>query len=266
MNYEGLLEQVMRLGEDRPTRGVLASGVPITTRSLFGTQMRFSLRDSFPLVTTKRVGVKGFVTELLWFLRGDTNTAYLHKYKCSIWDEWADADGKLGPVYGAQWRNWGGVGIDQIAELEHSLVKDPYGRRHILSAWNVADIPDMALPPCHMMCQFYVSVNGTLSCHLYQRSADLFLGVPWNIASYSLLACMFADTLGLKRGDFVHTIGDAHIYSNHFKQVREQLSRTPYPFPQLVLDKQKSVLDYKHEHIRIEGYQHHPHIAGEVAI
>jgi len=268
--YLDLLGQVRTTGKRRPSRGRLSDGTQPDTLSLFGAQLRFDLQSGFPLVTTKKMGTKGFVTELLWFLRGDTNIAFLREHKCTIWDEWADAQGELGPVYGSQWRRWrtpSGESVDQIAELERGLRDNPYGRRHILSAWNVAELPAMKLPPCHVMSQFYVA-DGALSCQLYQRSADMFLGVPWNIAVYALLTCMLAQVSGLKPGEFVHTFGDAHIYDNHIDAVDEQLKRTPLPLPRLWLDPSvvRSVLDFKHEHVRIEGYQHLAPLGGEVAV
>jgi thymidylate synthase len=269
--YLDLLKRIRTEGRLRPSRAKLADGTQPDTQGLFGVQTRYDLAGGFPLVTTKKLGTKGFVTELLWFLRGDSNIAFLREHKCTIWDEWADEHGELGPVYGAQWRRWQGENgetFDQIAELERGLREQPFSRRHILTAWNVAVIPQMKLPPCHVLSQFYVDTDGTLSCQLYQRSADMFLGVPWNIACYSLLTCMLAQVTGLKPGTFVHTIGDAHIYANHFAQVDEQITRTPLPLPTLWLDPSvtSSVLDFRHEHIRIEGYRHHAPLVGEVAV
>jgi len=268
--YLDLLRRIRTEGKMRPSRGKLQDGSQPDTQGLFGAQIRFDLAKGFPLVTTKKMGTKGFITELLWFLRGDTNIQFLRDHKCSIWDEWADASGELGPVYGSQWRHWkatDGRVIDQVTELEIALREQPWSRRHLLSAWNVGELSAMKLPPCHVMSQFYV-VDGTLSCQLYQRSADMFLGVPWNIAVYALLTSLLARSTGLVPGDFVHTFGDAHIYANHFDAVDEQLARTPLPLPTLWLDPSvtSSVLDFKHEHIRIEGYQHLAPLSGEVAV
>lgn len=239
------------------------------TWSVFGHQMRFDLADGFPLVTTKKLHMKSIVHELLWFLKGDTNIAYLKDNGVRIWDEWADGDGDLGPVYGAQWRSWptpdGGT-IDQISRLLDQIERNPDSRRLIVSAWNVADIGKMALPPCHCLFQFYVA-DGRLSCQLYQRSADIFLGVPFNIASYALLTLMVAQATGLKPGDFVHTLGDAHLYANHLEQADVQLSRAPLPLPTLRLNPaRKSLFDFVYEDIELEGYQAHPHIAAKVAV
>ncbi|MEO3435288.1 thymidylate synthase [Inquilinus sp. CAU 1745] len=239
------------------------------TYSVFGHQMRFDLADGFPLVTTKKLHMKSIVHELLWFLKGDTNIAYLKENGVRIWDEWADGDGDLGPVYGAQWRSWptpdGGT-IDQISRLVDQIERNPDSRRLIVSAWNVADIEKMALPPCHCLFQFYVA-DGRLSCQLYQRSADIFLGVPFNIASYALLTLMVAQVTGLKPGDFVHTLGDAHLYANHLEQADIQLSRTPLPLPTLRLNpSRQSLFDFVYEDIALEGYQAHPHIAAKVAV
>ena len=268
--YHQSLRSIILNGQMRPSRAKLADGSTPDTLGVFGLQTRYPLTSSFPMVTTKKMGTKGFVTELLWFLRGDTNTAFLKEHNCDIWDEWADANGELGPVYGAQWRRWrdsDGGNIDQIATLVKDLKGNPYSRRHLLSSWNVADLPDMALPPCHVLAQFYVSADKKLSCQLYQRSADMFLGVPWNIAGYALLTCMLAHVTGLGRGELVHTIGDAHIYSNHIAQVNEQLSRTCLPLPTLWLDPSiKNIDDFKHEHIRIDGYTSHAPIKAEVAV
>src|SRR6186713_2996373 len=230
------------------------------TLSVFGHQMRFDLAAGFPLVTTKKVHVKSIVHELIWFLAGDTNVGYLNKHGVSIWNEWADADGDLGPVYGKQWRSWAcpdGRAIDQIAEVVETLKTRPDSRRMIVTAWNPADIPDMALAPCHCLFQFYVA-DGRLSCQLYQRSADLFLGVPFNIASYALLTHMVAQQTGLEVGDFVWTGGDCHIYDNHVEQVTEQLSREPYPFPTLQLKPAPSLFDYTFDDIEVVDYKHHP--------
>lgn len=260
--YEDLLRLVLETGtpkEDRTGTG---------TRSVFGHQMRFDLSVGFPLVTTKRVHMKSIVYELLWFLRGESNVRWLQEHGVSIWDEWADEDGELGPVYGVQWRSWptpGGGHVDQLADLVTRIRTDPASRRHIVSAWNVAEIPKMALAPCHALFQFYVA-DGKLSCQLYQRSADLFLGVPFNLASYALLTHMVAQQTGLGVGDFVWTGGDCHIYDNHVDQVREQLSREPYPFPTLNLRPAPSLLDYTFEDVEVVGYQHHPTITAPIAV
>lgn len=239
------------------------------TRSIFGHQMRFDLSKGFPLVTTKKVHLKSVVHELLWFLAGDTNIKYLKENKVRIWDEWADENGDLGRVYGAQWRSWrspDGKTVDQIGEVIKSLKRDPYSRRHLVVAYNPGEIDSMALPPCHAFFQFYVG-DGKLSCQLYQRSADIFLGVPFNIASYSLLVAMMAQELDLQPGDFVHTLGDAHIYHNHFEQVKLQLSRTPYELPTLKLNPAvRSVLDFKFEDIEVIDYVHHDPIKAVVAV
>jgi thymidylate synthase len=238
------------------------------TRSIFGHQMRFDLADGFPLVTTKKVHLKSIVNELLWFLRGDSNVAWLHEHGVSIWDEWADENGELGPVYGVQWRSWptpSGEHIDQITQTVETLRSNPDSRRIIVSAWNVADIPQMALAPCHAFFQFYVA-DGKLSCQLYQRSADMFLGVPFNIASYALLTHMMAQQAGLEVGEFVWTGGDCHIYDNHVDQVTEQLGREPLPLPTLKLNKRDSIFDYTFEDVEIVDYQHHPAIKAPVAV
>jgi thymidylate synthase len=256
-------------------RDVLANGTPKSdrtgtgTRSVFGRQLRFDLSDGFPLITTKRVHLKSIVYELLWFLRGDSNVRWLQERGVTIWNEWADASGELGPVYGVQWRSWptpDGGQIDQITELMQNLRSNPDSRRHIVSAWNVADIPQMALAPCHAFFQFYVA-DGKLSCQLYQRSADLFLGVPFNIASYALLTQMVAHQLGLAPGDFIWTGGDCHIYDNHLEQVNLQLSREPYPSPRLEFARlPDSIFEYEFDDIRIVDYQHHPAIKAPVAV
>ena len=239
------------------------------TLSVFGHQMRFNLAEGFPLVTTKKLHLRSIIHELLWFIRGETNIAYLHANKVTIWDEWADANGDLGPVYGAQWRSWparDGSTIDQLAKLIGMIRKNPNSRRLMVTAWNPADVDRMALPPCHCLFQFYVA-DGKLSCQLYQRSADIFLGVPFNIASYALLTHMIAEVTGLGVGDFVHTLGDAHLYLNHVDQAREQLARKPYPLPRLVMARKVSEIDdFRYEDFRIEGYQSHPHIAAPVAV
>ncbi len=255
-------------------RRVLAEGVPkgdrtgTGTRSVFGHQMRFDLAAGFPLVTTKRVHLKSIVHELLWFLRGDSNVAWLREHGVTIWDEWADADGELGPVYGVQWRSWptpDGGHVDQIAALVDGIRRDPDSRRHIVSAWNVAELPKMALAPCHAFFQFYVA-DGRLSCQLYQRSADLFLGVPFNLASYALLTHMVAQQTDLEPGDFVWTGGDCHIYDNHDEQVRTQLAREPYPFPTLRLHRAASIFEYSFADVEVVGYRHHPPIAAPIAV
>lgn len=239
------------------------------TLSVFGHQMRFDLADGFPLLTTKKLHVKSIIHELIWFLAGDTNIAYLKDNGVRIWDEWADANGNLGPVYGKQWRSWAapdGRTIDQISEVVKTLQTNPDSRRIIVSAWNPADIPDMALAPCHCLFQFYVA-DGKLSCQLYQRSADVFLGVPFNIASYALLTMMMAQVTGLKPGDFVHTFGDAHLYLNHLEQADLQLSRTPRPLPKMLINPDvTSIFGYRFEDFRLEGYDPHPHIAAPVAV
>ena len=239
------------------------------TISIFGQQIRFDLSAGFPLVTTKRIHTKSVIHELLWLLRGDTNIRYLQEHGVTIWDEWADENGELGPIYGKQWRSWDGAdgtAVDQISDLVEQIRTNPNSRRLIVSAWNVAEVPRMALPPCHTLFQFYV-VDGRLSCQLYMRSADVFLGVPFNIASYALLTSMLAQVTGLKPGEFVHTFGDVHIYLNHLEQVEKQLSREPYPAPTLKLNPQiKSVFDFRYEDIAIENYQYHPGIKAPVAV
>jgi len=239
------------------------------TLSVFGRQLRFDIADRFPLLTTKKLHTKSILTELLWFLRGDTNVKWLQERGVTIWDEWADENGNLGPVYGYQWRHWrtpDGREIDQIHNLIGSLKTRPDSRRHIVSAWNPADVDKMALPPCHALFQFYVA-NGRLSCQMYQRSADLFLGVPFNIASYAALTLMVAQATDLKPGDFVLTLGDAHIYLNHLEQVREQLSRSPRPFPKLKLNPAvKELLDFRYEDFTLEGYDPHPAIKAPIAV
>jgi thymidylate synthase len=239
------------------------------TRSVFGYQMRFDLSQGFPLVTTKKLHTKSIFIELLWFLRGDSNVRWLQERGVTIWDEWADADGNLGPVYGVQWRSWptpDGGHIDQITQLLDQIRRNPDSRRLIVSAWNVADIPRMALPPCHALIQFYVA-DGKLSCQLYQRSADIFLGVPFNIASYALLTHLVAQQCDLDVGDFIWTGGDCHIYSNHFEQVELQLSRQPYPYPRLnIKRKPASLFEYEYEDLEVVDYQSHPHIKGAVAV
>lgn len=261
--YLDLLKLILDTGtskEDRTGTGTL---------SVFGHQMRFNLADGFPLLTTKKLHIKSIVHELIWFLQGDTNIKYLKDNGVSIWDEWADERGNLGPVYGHQWRSWptpdGGT-IDQIAEVQETIRRNPDSRRMIVTAWNPADVPKMALPPCHLLIQFYVA-NGRLSCQMYQRSADVFLGVPFNIASYALLTAMMARATGLEPGDFVHTLGDAHLYRNHLDQARLQLTRAPRALPRLTLAEGiTDVRDFRFEHITIEGYDPHPHIKAEVAV
>lgn len=239
------------------------------TLSLFGHQMRFDLGCGFPLVTTKKVHLKSVIYELLWFLRGDTNVKYLRDHGVTMWDEWADAKGDLGPLYGRQWRSWpapGGGSIDQVSQVIEEIKRNPDSRRLLISAWNVADLSKMRLPPCHCLFQFYVA-DGKLSCQLYQRSADIFLGVPFNIASYSLLTLMFAQVCNLRPGEFIHTFGDAHLYSNHLEQAKLQLSRAPHPPPQMRLNpKAKSISDFTYEDFTLENYQCHPAIRAEVAV
>lgn len=235
------------------------------TLSVFGHQMRFDLAQGFPLVTTKKLHLRSIIYELLWFIRGETNVKYLRDNQISIWDEWADAEGELGPVYGAQWRSWGGK-IDQLGEVIERIKTSPDSRRLIVSAWNPADVDKMALPPCHCLFQFYV-LNGRLSCQLYQRSADIFIGLPFNIASYALFTHMVAQVTGLKPGDFVHTLGDAHLYLNHLEQADAQLARKPLPLPRLIIKRNvKAIDDFRFEDFEIAGYQSHPHIAAPVAV
>lgn len=261
--YEDFMRHVYQHGVHKTDR--TGTG----TRSVFGHQMRFNLAEGFPLVTTKKLHTKSIFIELLWFLRGDSNVAWLQERGVSIWNEWARADGDLGPVYGVQWRNWptpSGGHIDQITQVVDQIKKNPDSRRLIVSAWNVADIPQMALPPCHAFFQFYVA-DGKLSCQLYQRSADIFLGVPFNIASYALLTHMVAQQCDLEVGDFIWTGGDCHLYTNHFDQVELQLSRDPYPYPKLVIKrKPASLFDYEYEDFEIQDYQFHPHIKAPVAV
>ncbi|MBP3984641.1 thymidylate synthase [Pseudoxanthomonas helianthi] len=261
--YLDLLRYVLENGAEKSDR--TGTG----TRSVFGWQMRFDLGEGFPLVTTKKLHLRSIIHELLWFLKGETNIAYLKENKVSIWDEWADENGELGPVYGKQWRSWEGAdgqAIDQMKWLVEEIKRNPDSRRLVVSAWNVADLPKMALMPCHNLFQFYVA-NGKLSCQLYQRSGDIFLGVPFNIASYALLTHMVAQATGLRVGDFVHTLGDAHLYSNHYEQAREQLSRTPRPLPTLHLNPDVTDLfAFKFEDIEIHGYDPLPAIKAPVAV
>ncbi len=261
--YHDLLQHILNHGvkkEDRTGTGTI---------SVFGYQMRFNLEEGFPLVTTKKLHLRSIVHELLWFLAGDTNVKYLKDNKVSIWDEWADENGELGPVYGKQWRSWTtreGGSIDQIKQVVETLKKNPDSRRIIVSAWNVEDIPNMALAPCHCLFQFYVA-DGKLSCQLYQRSADTFLGVPFNIASYALLTMMMAQVCGLKAGDFVHTFGDAHLYLNHLEQAQTQLAREARELPKMIINPEvKSIFDFKYEDFELTGYDPHPHIKAAVSV
>ncbi len=262
-NYLDLLQHIMDNGTDKSDR--TGTG----TRSVFGYQLRYDLSKGFPLITTKKVHLKSIIYELLWFLKGETNIEYLKENGVSIWDEWADENGNLGPVYGAQWRSWKGTDnkiIDQISEVVEQIKKNPDSRRLIVSAWNVAEIPNMALAPCHAMFQFYVA-EGKLSLQLYQRSADVFLGVPFNIASYALLLMMVAQVCGLEVGDYVHTFGDVHIYNNHFEQVEKQLSRDPKALPTMKLNPEvKNIFDFNFEDFTLENYEPHPGIKAPVAI
>jgi thymidylate synthase len=261
--YLQLLQHILDNGVEKSDR--TGTG----TISTFGYQMRFDLQKGFPLVTTKKLHLKSIIYELLWFLRGETNVAYLKEHGVSIWDEWADANGELGPVYGKQWRSWTGANgqtIDQITDVINQIKKNPDSRRLIVSAWNVAELPEMALMPCHALFQFYV-INGKLSCQLYQRSADVFLGVPFNIASYALLTMMMAQVCDLQPGEFIHTFGDVHIYSNHLEQVKLQLSREPHPLPTMKINPDvKSIFDFKFEDFQLENYQFHPAIKAPVAV
>lgn len=261
--YLDLLRHIKETGTDKTDR--TGTG----TRSVFGYQMRFDLSKGFPLMTTKKCHMKSIIYELLWFLNGDTNIGYLKEHGVKIWDEWADENGDLGPVYGKQWRSWegaGGVEIDQIKDLIHQLKHSPDSRRMIVSAWNVADLPKMKLMPCHCLFQFYVA-DGKLSCQLYQRSADVFLGVPFNIASYALLTMMIAQVCNLQLGDFVHSFGDVHIYNNHFEQVDMQLGREPFPLPTIHINPAvKDIFSFKFEDFELRGYQSHPAIKAPVAV
>ena len=259
--YLQILRDILDHGEKREDR--TGTG----TLSLFGYQTRFNLAEGFPLLTTKKMHMKSIIHELLWFLRGETNIRYLKEHQVTIWDEWADASGELGPVYGYQWRNWGGTGIDQIASVIGQIKKDPTSRRHIVSAWNVADLPKMALQPCHVMFQFYVHKDERLSCQMYQRSADVFLGVPFNIASYSLLTMMMAQVTGLKAGEFVHTFGDVHLYLNHVEQAKLQISREPKKIPVMKINpKVKSIFEFSFEDFSLENYEPHPAIRAPIAV
>jgi len=261
--YTDLLKHVLENGvkkEDRTGTG---------TKSVFGYQMRFDLADGFPVITTKKLHLKSIIHELLWFLKGSTNVKYLQENGVRIWNEWADEDGELGPIYGYQWRSWPdykGGHIDQISQVIESVKNNPNSRRHIVSAWNVGAIDDMNLPPCHILFQFYVA-EGKLSCQLYQRSADIFLGVPFNIASYALLLQMVAQVTGLEPGTFVHTLGDAHIYLNHIEQSELQISRTPYKLPIMKINPDvKNIFDFKYEDFELVGYEAHPHIKGAISV
>ena len=264
------MEQYLRLLQHILDQGVAKTDRTGTgTRSCFGYQMRFNLEDGFPLVTTKKLHLKSIVYELLWFLHGDTNTRYLNEHGVNIWNEWADEHGDLGPVYGKQWRSWEGANgkvFDQISDVVKQIRTNPDSRRMIVSAWNVADLPDMALMPCHTLFQFYVA-DGKLSCQLYQRSADVFLGAPFNIASYALLTLMIAQVCGLRPGDFVHSFGDVHLYNNHLEQARTQLSRTPFALPVMKINPdRKDLFNFQYEDFTLENYQFHPPIKAQVAI
>lgn len=261
--YLDLLDHVLSTGtvkSDRTGTGTI---------SVFGYQMRFNLDDGFPILTTKKLHLKSIMHELLWFISGSTNIGYLKEKGVSIWDEWADSEGNLGPVYGYQWRSWpaaDGRRIDQLSEVISSIKTNPDSRRHLVCAWNVGEIDKMALPPCHVLFQFYVS-NGRLSCQLYQRSADIFIGVPFNIASYALLLMMVAQVTGLKPGEFIHTLGDAHIYLNHVEQVKLQLTRKPFPLPKMIINPDvKDIFSFRYEDFVLSGYESHPHIKGEIAV
>jgi thymidylate synthase len=261
--YLSLLQHILKNGVHKTDR--TGTG----TQSCFGYQMRFDLQEGFPLVTTKKLHLKSIIHELLWFLKGETNIAYLKENGVRIWDEWADEDGELGPVYGKQWRSWTGADgrvVDQVSDVIEQIKKNPDSRRLIISAWNVAELPEMKLMPCHALFQFYVA-EGKLSCQLYQRSADVFLGVPFNIASYALLTMMIAQVCGLQSGEFIHTFGDVHIYNNHMEQVKLQLTRTPYPLPKMKLNPSiKNIFDFKFEDLTLENYQFHPAIKAPVAV
>lgn len=262
--YHDILKRILTEGEVKSDR--TGTG----TISVFGHQTRYDLKNSFPLLTTKKVHLKSIIYELLWFLRGDTNIQFLKEHKVSIWDEWADENGDLGPVYGAQWRSWktaDGKTVDQISQVIEQIKKNPQSRRLIVNAWNVGEIEKMALPPCHTMFQFYVSQEGHLSCQLYQRSADVFLGVPFNIASYSILTMMIAQVCGLKPGEFIHTLGDAHLYANHLEQAKEQLKREFKPLPQMKINpKVQDIFDFQYEDFELINYDPHPAIKAPVAV
>ncbi len=260
--YLALLDDILSSGVQRGDR--TGTG----TLGVFGRQMRFDLAAGFPLITTKRVHFRSILVELLWFLRGETNVRWLQDRGCTIWDEWADADGELGPVYGRQWRSWAapdGRVIDQIVNVQRSIRENPESRRHVVSAWNPADVDDMALPPCHCLFQFFVA-EGRLSCQLYQRSADVFLGVPFNLASYALLTLMMAEATGLQPGEFVHTLGDAHLYLNHVEQAKRQLTRAPLPLPSIVLAPRDDILAFDEGDVTLEGYQSHKPIRAPIAV
>jgi thymidylate synthase len=261
--YLDLLDHVMKNGYRKPDR--TGTG----TLSVFGYQMRFPLDEGFPLLTTKKLHLRSIIHELLWFLKGETNVRYLHENKVTIWDEWAREDGELGPIYGYQWRFWPkveGGSVDQISQVVHSIKTNPDSRRHIVSAWNAGELHKMALPPCHLLFQFYVA-GDRLSCQMYQRSCDIFLGVPFNIASYALLTMMMAQATGLKPGEFIHTLGDAHIYLNHMDQVALQLTRQPFPLPQMKINPEvRNILDFRFEDFELVNYQAHPHIKGDIAV
>lgn len=261
--YLDLLEHVLEQGVSKTDR--TGTG----TRAVFGYQMRFDLSQTFPLLTTKKLHLRSIIHELLWFLKGDSNVGYLQENGVRIWNEWADEQGELGPVYGVQWRAWRGADgrvHDQISQVIEQIKVNPHSRRHIVSAWNVAEIDKMALPPCHLMFQFYVA-EGRLSCQLYQRSADIFLGVPFNIASYALLTIMVAQVSGLKPGDFVHTLGDAHLYTNHLEQARMQITRPPYPLPQIKINPEVSnIFEFRFQDFELAGYTAHPHIKAEISV
>jgi len=262
--YLNLLEHVLEVGERREDR--TGTG----TLSVFGHQARYDLSKSFPLLTTKKCHLRSIIHELLWFLKGDTNVKYLQENKVTIWDEWADKEGNLGPVYGSQWRHWKGANgrvVDQISKVVEDIKNNPHSRRHIVSAWNVAEIENMALPPCHALFQFYVHNDGRLSCQLYQRSADIFLGVPFNIASYAILTLMIAQVTGLKPGEFVHTLGDAHLYLNHIEQAKLQLSREPRDLPTMKLNpERKNIFDFVFEDFELQNYNPHPRIKADISV
>ena len=261
--YLDLLDHVIKTGSEKKDR--TGTG----TISVFGYQMRFNLEEGFPLLTTKKLHIKSIINELLWFISGNTNTKYLNDNGVKIWNEWADPDGNLGPIYGYQWRSWpsaDGEKIDQLSNVIYSIKESPDSRRHIVNAWNVGELDKMALPPCHILFQFYVA-GGKLSCQLYQRSADIFIGVPFNIASYALLTMMVAQVTGLKPGDFVHTFGDAHIYLNHIDQVKLQLTREPYPLPLMIINPEVTdILKFRYEDFTLAGYISHPHIKGDISV